>query len=372
MAWTLEKILRGARKLNASDIHLVRGVVPVARINGEIQFIQGEPLDEAALQRLLEELLPPKQRAVFEEQWKVCFSRYFEGVGRCRASVYYHAGCPEMAIRLCETAIRPAAELGLPPIVDELTRLPNGLIIVTGPTGVGKTTTLNYMVDVINQNRRAKIVTIEDPVEYVHENNRSIIIQQEVQTDVKSFREALVHVLRQDPDVVVIGEMRDLETIETALTAAETGHLVLATLHTPDAVQTVQRIYSVFPAEQQNAIVVQLSSVLRAVIAQKLLPRADGQGRILACEVLVTTPAVRTHLRERKEHQCYNEMQTGRKHQMQTMDNALLELYQRGEISYDMALTHCRDPNHLRRRTGEQTEEKPSWEADLALRRGHA
>ena len=154
---------------------------------------------------------------MFEEQWKLCFSKHFEGVGRCRTSIYYHGGCPEMAIRLCESAIRPAAELGLPAIVDELTRLPNGLIIVTGPTGVGKTTTLNYMVDVINQNRRAKIVTIEDPVEYVHENNRSIIIQQEVQTDVKSFREALVHVLRQDPDVVVIGEMRDLETIETAL-----------------------------------------------------------------------------------------------------------------------------------------------------------
>ncbi len=372
MVWTLEKILRGARKLNASDIHLVRGVAPVARINGEIQFIQGEPLDEATLRRLLEEIVPPKQRAIFEEQWKLCFSRHFEGVGRCRTSIYYHGGCPEMAIRLCETAIRPSAELGLPPILDELTRLPNGLVVITGPTGVGKTTTLNYMVDVINQNRRAKIVTIEDPVEYVHENNRSIIIQQEVQTDVKSFREALVHVLRQDPDVVVIGEMRDLETIETALTAAETGHLVLATLHTPDAVQTVQRIYSVFPAEQQNAIVVQLGSVLRAVIAQKLLPRADGNGRVLACEVLVATPAVRTHLRERKEHLCYNEMQTGKKHQMQTMDNALLELYQRGEISYDLALTHCHDPNHLRRRTGEQTEEKPSWEAEMALRRGYS
>jgi twitching motility protein PilT len=228
------------------------------------------------------------------------------------------------------------------------------------------------MIDVINQTRRAKIVTIEDPVEYVHENNRSIIIQQEVQTDVKSFREALIHVLRQDPDVVVIGEMRDLETIQTALTAAETGHLVLATLHTPDAVQTVQRIYSVFPAEQQNSIVIQLSTVLRAVIAQKLLPRADGQGRVLACEVLVSTPAVRTHLRERKEHQCYNEMQTGKKHQMQTMDNALLDLYQRGDITYDMALTYCRDPNHLRRRTGEEVDEKPSWEASMAMRRGHA
>ena len=372
MVWTLDKILRGARKLGASDIHLVRGVAPVARINGEIQFIQGEPLDEETLRRLIDEVVPPKQIAVFEQQWKLCFSRHFEGVGRCRTSVYYHSGIPEMAIRLCETVIRPAAELGLPDVLNELTRLPNGLIIVTGPTGVGKTTTLNYMIDVINQNRRAKIVTIEDPVEFVHENNRSIIIQQEVQTDVKSFREALVHVLRLDPDVVVIGEMRDLETIETALTAAETGHLVLATLHTPDAVQTVQRIYSVFPAENQNSISVQLASVLRAVVAQELLPRADGNGRVLACEVLVATPAVRTHLRERKEHHCYNEMQTGKKHQMQTMDASLVELYQRGEITYDTALTHCRDPNLLRRRTGEQAEEKPSWEVESALRRGKA
>ena len=277
-----------------------------------------------------------------------------------------------MAIRLCETEIRPADVLGLPPIVDELTRLPNGLVIVTGPTGVGKTTTLNYMINVINQNRRAKIITIEDPVEFVHENNRSIVIQQEVQTDVKSFREGLVHILRLDPDVVVIGEMRDLETIETALTAAETGHLVLATLHTPDAVQTVQRIYSVFPAEQQNAISVQLASVVRAVIAQKLLPRADGTGRVLAYEVLVATAAVRTQLRERKEHQCYNEMQTGKKHQMQTMDTALVDLYQRGEITYDMALTHCRDPNLLRRRSGEEVKEQVSLDDKLAMRRGHA
>ncbi len=372
MVWTLDRILRGARKLNASDVHLVRGVAPVVRVHGEIQFIQGEPLDEATLLRLVDDLLPPPQRELFEQQWKLCFSRFFAGVGRCRTSVYYHGRCPEMAIRLCEVAIRPASELGLPAVVDELTRLPNGLVIVTGPTGVGKTTTLNYMIDVINQNRRAKIVTIEDPVEFVHENNRSIIIQQEVQTDVKSFREALVHVLRLDPDVIVVGEMRDLETIETALTAAETGHLVLATLHTPDAVQTVQRIYSVFPAEQQNAITVQLSSVLRAVIAQQLLPRADGKGLVLACEVLVSTPAVRTHLRERKEHLCYNEMQTGRRHQMQTMDNALVDLYQRGELIYDLALAHCRDPHHLRRRSGEQVDEKPNWEAEAALRRGRA
>ncbi len=369
MAWTIDKILRGARKLGASDLHLVRGVAPVVRINGEIQFIQGEPLDEASLRQLITEIVPPRHLEVFETQWKLCFSRHWEGVGRMRTSLYYHAGCPEMAIRLCETAIRTAEELGLPPILEELTRLPSGLIIVTGPTGVGKTTTLNYMIDIINQQRRAKIVTIEDPVEFVHENCRSIIIQQEVQTDVKSFREALVHVLRQDPDVIVIGEMRDLETIETALIAAETGHLVMATLHTPDTVQTVQRIYSVFPAEQQNSIVVQLASSLQAVLAQKLLPRADGKGRVLACEVLVSTAAVRSHIRAREEHRCYSEMQTGRKHQMQPMDNSLLELYQRGEITYDTALSHARDPGTIRQRTGESVSESLPFETERQLRR---
>ncbi len=258
-----------------------------------------------------------------------------------------------MAIRLCEKSVRTAEELGLPPVVEELSRLQNGLILLTGPTGVGKTTTLNFMIDLINHNRRAKIVTIEDPVEYVHDNLRSIIVQQEVGTDVRTFREALVHVLRQDPDVIVIGEMRDLETIETALIAAETGHLVLATLHTPDTVQTIQRIYSVFPGNQQNAIVIQLASTLQAALAQKLLPRADGHGRVLACEVLISTSAIRAQIRERKEHFLYSEMQTGRKLRMQTMDSALLELYQKGDISYDLALSHAREPDFIRRRAGD-------------------
>jgi twitching motility protein PilT len=213
---------------------------------------------------------------------------------------------------------------------------------------MGKTTTLNYMVDFINQHRRTKIVTIEDPIEFVHENQRSIVVQQEVMTDVHSFRTALVHVLRQDPDVIVIGEMRNLETIETALMAAETGHLVLATLHTPDSVQTVQRIFSVFPADQQNSIVMQVANSLQAIISQKLLPRAEGNGQIMATEVCIATNAVRNHIRSREVHQIYNEMQTGRKHQMQTMDNALLDLYQKGEISYDTALSNAREPDHIR------------------------
>ena len=352
MGWTLGKILEGARARGASDIHLIRGVPPVLRINGEIHVSQGKPLDEAALTDLIDKMLLPRQRELLQERLQLSFSRHEEGVGRFCASVYFHAGCPELAIRLCEKTVRSAAELGLPPVVEELSRIPNGLILLTGPTGVGKTTTLNFMIDMINHNRRAKIVTIEDPVEFVHDNLRSIIIQEEVGTDVRSFREALVHVLRQDPDVIVIGEMRDLETIETALIAAETGHLVLATLHTPDTVQTIQRIYSVFPGDQQNSIVIQLASTLQAALAQKLLPRADGHGRVLACEVLVTTPAIRNHIRERKEHNLYSEMQTGRKLQMQTMDLSLLELYQKGEITYDLALSHAREPAFIRHHTG--------------------
>jgi twitching motility protein PilT len=353
MGWTLDRILQGARAREASDIHLVRGVAPVLRLHGDILVSQGPPLDQPTLTDLVNSLLQPRQREILQERLQLCFSRYWEGVGRCRASIYFHAGCPELSIRLCEATVRSSEELGLPPIAEELTRLPNGLILVTGPTGVGKTTTLNYMIDMINRNRRAKIVTIEDPVEFVHENLRSIVVQQEVGTDVRSFREALIHVLRQDPDVIVIGEMRDLETIETALVAAETGHLVLATLHTPDAVQTIQRIYSVFPVNQQNAIVVQLASTLQAVIAQKLLPRADRKGRVLACEVLIATPAGRNHMRERKEYLLYSEMQTGRKQQMTTMDSSLLDLYQRGEITYDTALSQAHEPEYIRHKTGD-------------------
>jgi twitching motility protein PilT len=356
MGWKMKGILEGARMHGASDVHLVRGVAPVLRVNGEITVSQGKPLDEEELRALVAEILPPKQQAVFEETWQACFSKHWDGIGRFRASIYQHAGCPEVSLRLCETVVRSAEELELPPIIEELTRLPNGLILVTGPTGQGKTTTLNFMIDVINRGRRCKIVTIEDPVEFVHENLRSIVIQQEVQTDVRTFREALIHVLRQDPDVVVVGEMRDLETIETALTAAETGHLVMATLHTPDSVQTIQRIYSVFPSGQQNAIIVQLANSLQAIVAQKLLPRASGNGRVLACEICIATAAVRNMIREQRVHQLYSEIQTGRKQKMQTMDSVLLELYQRGEITYDMALSNAREREFIRRRTGDSTD----------------
>jgi twitching motility protein PilT len=351
MFWTLDKILKGARKHNASDVHLIRGLAPAFRVNGEIRVSEGEALDETALRTMIDGLMNEKHREVFAREWQLCFSRHWEGVGRFRASVYLHAGVPEMAIRLCETSVRGRLDLGLPTVIDDFARLPNGLILITGATGNGKTTTLNYLVDLINRSRRAKIVTIEDPVEYVHQNQASIVVQQEVFTDVPSFRQALTHVLRQDPDVVVIGEMRDLETVATALTAAETGHLVLATLHTPDAVQTIQRIFSVFPHEQQNNIMYQLANTLQAVLAQRLLPRADGMGLVLACEVCIATPAVRKRIREGEPHLLFSEMQMGRKHQMQTLDGSLLEFYQRGDISYDVAVSNAREPEMIRQRS---------------------
>jgi twitching motility protein PilT len=256
-----------------------------------------------------------------------------------------------MSIRVAENTVRPREALRLPPVVDELTRKPNGLILVTGPTGTGKTTTLNYMVNLINRERRAKIITIEDPVEFEHDNVNSIVIQQEVYTDTPSFRQALVHVLRQDPDVIAVGEMRDVDTIATALTAAETGHLVLATLHTPDAAQTIQRIFSVFPPEQQNNVMFQLSNSLQAIVAQNLLPRADGKGLVLATEICVATPAIRSRIREGDTHMLLSEIQTGKRHQMQTMDSSLLALYQQGEITYDAALSAARDPNLIKHKS---------------------
>jgi twitching motility protein PilT len=356
--WNMERILKGARRFGASDIHLVQGVAPLFRVNGEIRSSDGEPLTEETLHALFNEMVTERQLKIFAEEMQLSISRTWPGLGRFRTSVYLHSGCPEMAIRLCETVVRSAKELSLPEVVRELPRLPNGLILVTGATGMGKTTTMNFMIDLINRERSCKIVTIEDPVEFVHENQRSIVVQQEVTTDTPSFRKALVHILRQDPDVIAIGEMRDLETIETALTAAETGHLVLATLHTPDAMQTIQRIYSVFPAEQQNSISVQLANCLQAIICQRLLPRSSGQGRVLACEICIATPAIRRHIREHEAHQIQSELQKGRKYQMQSMDSSLLELYQRAEITYDVCMTNARDQQFIRERTGGHAKEE--------------
>jgi twitching motility protein PilT len=254
-------------------------------------------------------------------------------------------------MRLSESEIRSRTELRLPAIIDELARRPNGLILISGPTGVGKTTTFHYLIDRINAEHRKKIITIEDPVEYTHTSKRSLVVQQEVLTDVHSFGQALIHVLRQDPDVIGVGELRDHETMYTALLAAETGHLVIGTLHTPDTVQSIQRIVSAFPGPQQEEIRLMLANTLQAVLAQQLLPDAHGQRRTLCCEVLIATHAVRHNIRENTIHKLYSELQAGRKHGMVTMDHALLSLYQAGEITYDTALTTARDPMTLRERS---------------------
>ena len=272
-----------------------------------------------------------------------------KATGRVRATFYRRNSKPEMSFRFCGDRIPSREELGLPPKIDELARRPNGIVLITGPTGAGKTTTLNYLVDLINSERRCKIVTIEDPIEFVHENKRAIVVQQEVLSDVRSFNRALVHVLRQDPDVIVVGEMRDHETISTALTAAETGHLVLATMHSPNVSHALERILGVFDGVAQRQIVLQLANAMQGIIAQDLLPAADRTRRVLAYELIVANGAVRNLIRENQVHQLENTIQTGRKDGMTLMDNCLYDLYCKCLITYDTALSRARHPDRIAR-----------------------
>lgn len=355
----LTELIRVARARRASDIHLVASLAPALRIGGEIVMLNTPPHDRSAMVRLVLGLLTPSQRRAFDETKELCYSAHDGELGRVRITAYLHAGIPELSIRLCTPDIPKASELGLPPVVDELARKPNGLVLVTGATGAGKTTTLNYLVDLINRDRRCKIIMIEDPVEFLHRPQRSIVVQQEVHSDTLSYTRALTHVLRQNPDVIAIGEMREIETIATALTAAETGHLVLATLHTPNAVQTIERIAGVFPASQQPQVLLQLSSSLQGVITQQLVPRADKQGRVLAYEVMLANHAVRNTIRENKPHLLYNMIETGRREGMVTMDNCLLDLYQKGLITYDAALSRATLPDRFGKRRGADSDDAP-------------
>lgn len=342
------KLIHSARGKGASDLHLVAGLAPAIRVNGEILISASAPLTRDGLHEMVYEILNEEQRRHLEAQKELCFSIFDGQSGRIRVTVYYHAGCPELSVRLCFLEIPSAGTLGLPPLIDDLARKTQGLVLIAGPTGSGKTTTLNYMVDLINRDRRCKIVTIEDPVEFVHRPKKAIIVQQEVYTDTLSFPRALIHVLRQNPDVIVIGEMRELEAISTALTAAETGHLVLATLHTPNTMQTIERITAAFPAAQQNNVILQLSNCLQGVIMQDLIPRADRKGRVLAYEVLVANMAVRNMIRENNIHMLYNAIETGRKEGMITMDRCLEELYQKALVTYDALVSRVRNPDSLK------------------------
>jgi twitching motility protein PilT len=349
VSW-LDKLLGAANEFGASDLHLIAGVPPAYRVNGEIILADEDALSPDVVTAMAEGLLNEVQREKFEHEWELCISLLHPMAGRVRVTLYRRNGHPELSFRLCGDRIPGREELGIPARIDELARRPNGLFLITGPTGAGKTTTLNYMVDVINGERRCKIITIEDPIEYVHENKRAIVVQQEVLTDTHSFNRALVHVLRQDPDVIVVGEVRDHEAMATALKAAETGHLVLATLHSPNVALALERIIGVFEGSAQRQIVLQLANSLQGIIAQELLPSVDRSRRVLAYELLIANSAVRNLIRENNLHQLENCIQTGARDGMVLMDSCLYELYCRCLISYDTAMSRARNPDRIAKR----------------------
>src|ERR1017187_6432001 len=344
---SLDRLFEAATELDASDLHLVAGVPPAYRVNGEIILADEDALSEKDVGAIAAGLLNAQQQRKFDEEWELCISLLHPAAGRVRATFYRRNGHPEMSFRFCGERIATREELGLPEKIDDLARKPNGLVLITGPTGAGKTTTLNYLVDLINGERRCKIVTIEDPIEFVHENKRAIVVQQEVLTDVRSFNRALIHVLRQDPDVIVVGEMRDHEAIATALTAAETGHLVLATMHSPNVSHALERIVGVFEGSAQRQIILQLSNSLQGIIAQDLLPAADRTKRVLAYELLIANGAVRNLIREGQLHQLENMIQPGRKDGMMLMDNCLYDLYCKCLITYDTAVSRAGHPDRI-------------------------
>ncbi len=345
----LNRLLSSVNNFDASDLHLVAGVPPAFRVNGEIIIADEDALTEAQIDAMAGSLLNEHQRRKFEQEWELCISILHRVAGRVRATFYRRNSHTELSLRFCGEKVASRTELGLPEKLDELARKPNGLVLITGPTGAGKTTTLNYLVDLINHERRCKIVTIEDPIEFVHENKRAIVVQQEVLTDVRSFNRALIHVLRQDPDVIVIGEMRDHEAIATALMAAETGHLVLATMHSPNVSHAMERIIGVFEGSQQKQIVMQLANSLQGIIAQDLLPSADRARRVLAYELLIATGAVRNLIRENQLHHLENTLQMGRKDGMVLMDNHLYDLYCKCAITYDTAISRARQADRITR-----------------------
>ncbi len=326
----------------ASDLHLTERMPPILRIDGRLTLTDLPVLTREDSKRLIYSVLTNEQKEKFEASWELDLSVAMQGMDRFRVNVHIQRGSVEAAFRRIPLEIPNINDLSLPPIVSDLARKPNGLVLVTGPTGVGKTTSLAAMVDLINTERQEMIVSIEDPIEFLHKNKRSIIKQREVFSDTKSFAEALRHALRQDPDVIFVGEMRDLETISTALTAAETGHLVLATLHTPDAPQTIERIIDVFPPYQQQQVKLQLADCLQGVVSQLLLPRSSGVGRIVCCEIMIGTPAIRNLVREQEIEQIPTLIQTGQQYGMRTMDKSLKELYRAGLITYETALSKAK------------------------------
>lgn len=349
MAVTLHQLLQIMVDSNASDLHITTGSPPMVRVDGKLVPIKHAPLSIPETKDICYSVLTDAQKQKFEENWELDFSFGVQGLSRFRGNVYMQRGAVAGAFRLIPFKIRGLRELGVPPIVSEIARKPRGLILVTGPTGSGKTTTLAAIIDQINQERHDHIVTIEDPIEYLMTHKSCLVNQREVGSDTKSFHNALRSVLREDPDVILVGEMRDLETIKIALVLSETGHLTLATLHTNTAVQTINRVIDVFPPHEQSQVRAQLSFVLEGILCQALIPKIGG-GRVLAMEVLVPNPAIRNLIREDKVHQIYSQQQIGQeKWGMQTFNQSLADLHLRKLITYEDAIGRSPDPDELKR-----------------------
>jgi twitching motility protein PilT len=338
---------------NASDLHLTAGAPPMVRVRGRLTPLEGYPrLSTTDTREIVYSILTNDQRQKFENDWQLDFAYSVPGHARFRVNAYMQRAAIGAAFRLIPANIMSMEDLGLPAAAREFIAKPRGFVLVTGPTGSGKSTSLAAMIDAINASREEHIMTVEDPIEFLHSHKKCIVNQREIGSDARTFADALKGALRQDPDVILVGEMRDLETISTALTAAETGHLVFATLHTQSAPQTIDRIIDVFPAHQQDQVRVQLSVALEGVMTQQLIPTADGASRVMAAEVLVPTPAVRNLIREGKTHQIPSAMQTGSNVGMQTMDTALATLVRAGKITQRVAEKRSSTPEELRRLTG--------------------
>lgn len=350
---SLVRCLETMLAMEASDLHLTVGAPPTVRVHGSLRPIPGAPrLDSPALQRIIYAILTQQQREIFEEKLELDFSYSLPGRARFRVNIYYQREAVGAAFRVIPFEIKNLDSLGIPPVVSSFSSLPRGFVLVTGPTGSGKSTTLAALIDIANTTRHDHIMTVEDPIEFLHRHRNCLVNQREVGTDTHSFAEALKHVLRQDPDIILVGEMRDLETIQVALTAAETGHLVFATLHTQDAAQTVDRIIDVFPPHQQQQIRQQLAGTLQGIVCQTLCKTADGRGRVAAVEVLVATPAIRNLIREGKTHQIYSSMQAGAQYGMQTLDQHLADLVRKHKITYEQGAEKCHHTEDYLRLTG--------------------
>ncbi len=345
-------ILKETVRLEASDLHIAVGSPPAVRIRGQLQRLDAPPFTSQETRELVYGILTNDQRKKLETEWQVDFSYSIPGMARFRVNAYVQRASIGAAFRLIPSTIKSIEELGLPATMHEFAKKPRGLVLFTGPTGSGKTTSLAALIDEINKTRKEHIMTVEDPIEFLHLHKSCIVNQRELGNDAQSFALALKAALRQDPDVILVGEMRDLETISTALTAAETGHLVFATLHTQDTPQTVDRIIDVFPSHQQQQVRVQLSVALQGIVTQQLLPTADGSGRICCCEVLMLTPAVRNLIREGKTHQIYSVLQTSAGQGMQSMDASLAQLVRKGKITRELAESRSSSPDELRRLMG--------------------